>query len=210
MNEGDEIIVFVDADITCPPDWLARLTAPINQGTHDPSTTYRWLIPQRATAPNLYASVINASVTTQGGNVRDNMPWGGSMALSRETFFDLDVPGLFAGSLNDDLRLGKAAKKAGYKVGYVRNLVRPTEINFSWGSFFEFARRQYLQVKVFAPILYFGGNLICSIYLWGFVSIVVALVKGYLWAWVPLILATLARPDPGHDPGKHLPQPLWS
>ena len=191
LTAEDEIIVFVDADIVCPTDWLAKLTAPINRGTHDPSTTYRWLIPKRSTFINQMASVINASVTTQGGHVRDNMPWGGSMAISRPAFLDLDVPQLFAGSLNDDLRLGKAAKKAGYKVGYVRNLVRPTQVDFTLKSFFEFARRQYLQVKFFAPILYFGGNLILAVYFWGFVSIVAAIAMGHLWAWLPLIVATL-------------------
>lgn len=191
LRPEDEILAFVDADIVCPPDWLARLAAPVNQGTHDPATTYRWLVPVLRRVASQFASVINASVTTQGGNVRDNMPWGGSMALSRQAYEDLRVPDLFSGSLNDDLRLGKAAKRAGYRVGYIRNLVRPTEIDFSWGSFFEFARRQYLQVKVFAPILYFAGNLILTIYFWGFVSIVAAITMGYLWAWVPLLIATI-------------------
>lgn len=191
LRPEDEILAFVDADIVCPPDWLSRLAAPVNQGTHDPATTYRWLVPRQRKVASQFASVINASVTTQGGNVRDNMPWGGSMALSRQAYEDLRVPELFAGSLNDDLRLGKAAKRAGYRVGYIRNLVRPTEIDFSWSRFFEFARRQYLQVKVFAPILYFAGNLILAIYFWGFVSIVVAITMGYLWAWVPLIIATI-------------------
>ncbi|MDF1751663.1 MAG: glycosyltransferase family 2 protein [Verrucomicrobiales bacterium] len=191
LTPEDELIAFVDADILCPPDWLAKLTAPINRGTHDPATTYRWLVPANRRPASLFASVINASVTTQGGNVRENMPWGGSMAISRAAFNDLDVPALFEGSVNDDLRLGKAAKKAGYKVGYIRNLVRPSEINFTWAKFFEFARRQYLQVKVFAPILYASSNLIFAIYFWGFVSVVVSIAMGNLWAWVPFIIATL-------------------
>ncbi|MDF1812588.1 MAG: glycosyltransferase family 2 protein, partial [Verrucomicrobiales bacterium] len=191
LTGEDEIIVFVDADIVCPPDWLARLTAPVNRGTHDPATTYRWLVPERNRLASLFASVINASITTQGGNVRENMPWGGSMAISRQVFDDIDVPRLFEGSVNDDLRLGKAAKKAGYKVGYIRNLVRPTMIDFTWGKFIEFARRQYLQVKVFAPILYCGANLILGVYILGFVSIVASIVMGNLWAWVPLIIATV-------------------
>ena len=191
MTSDDEIVVFVDADIVCPENWLAKLTSPINSGKNDPTTTYRWLVPKRMRLASQFASVINASVTTQGGNARENMPWGGSMAISRATFDDIDVPALFDGSLNDDLRLGKAAKKAGYKVGYVRNLVRPTEVDFSWRAFFEFARRQYLQVKIFAPILYLSANLIFLIYFLGFASIVTAIAVGYLWAWVPLVLATL-------------------
>ena len=189
LTPEDKIIAFVDADIICPKDWLSKLADPINRGTHDPATTYRWLVPKKRRVASLYASVINASITTQGGNTRDNMPWGGSMAISRGAFDDLDVPGLFAGSLNDDLRLGKAAKRAGFKVGYIRNLVRPTEIDFNWRRFIEFARRQYLQVKVFAPITYCAGNLILFLYFIGLATVVAAIAKGYLWAWVPLILA---------------------
>ncbi len=191
LEDTDEVIVFVDADIVCPPDWLARLTAPINRGTHDPATTYRWLVPSRARLSNQFASVINASVTTQGGKPRESMPWGGSMAISRSAFEDLDVPGLFRGSLNDDLRLGKEAKREGYRLGFVRSLVRPTEIDFTWGQFFEFARRQYFQVRVYAPITYFWVNVIFLLYLTALGSAIAAVAMGYLFAWVPLILVTL-------------------
>ncbi len=192
LTKEDEIIAFVDADILCPSDWLRRLTAPINVGSHDPATTYRWLVPQRGNLANLFASVINASVATQGGNERDNMPWGGSMAISRQTFDDLDVPSLFSGSLNDDLRLGKAAKRAGYKVGYIRGLVRPTDVNFSWGSFIEFARRQYLQAKIYSPIIYTSINFVFLIYFMALISAVVgAVFMGYLWAYLPIILVTI-------------------
>ena len=191
LTPEDEIIAFVDADILCPEDWLARLTAPINQKTHNPATTYRWLVPAKMRLASQFASVMNASVTTQGGSVRENMPWGGSMAITQGAFNKLNVPQLFTGSLNDDLRLGKAAKKAGYSVGYIRNLVRPTEVDFTWGSLFEFARRQYFQVKIFAPILYTCANFIFLFYILGFFSALYLVITGYLFAWVPLILVAL-------------------
>lgn len=189
LTGDDAIIAFADADIACEEDWLARLVAPINQGTHPLSSTYRWLVPKRPTLPNQLASVINGSITTQGGSELTNVLWGGSMAISRAVFDKLNVPALFAGSLNDDLRLAKAARKAGHKIAFVRSLIIPTLVDFNWRGFFEFTKRQYTQVKFFSPILYTGINLVLGFYVLGAVSIVAALVYGYFYAWIPIAAA---------------------
>ncbi len=189
LNEDDEILVFADGDISMGTDWLARLTAPLNCGTHPLSTTYRWLVPKRPSFPNQLASVINGSITTQGGWEVSNVLWGGSMAMERAIFDDLDVPSLIKGSLNDDLRISKAARKAGNKIGFVRSLVLPTMIDFNWSSFLEFAKRQYTQVKFFSPILYFSTNVLLAAYAIGFFSVIAALIYGMFYAWIPLTAA---------------------
>jgi cellulose synthase/poly-beta-1,6-N-acetylglucosamine synthase-like glycosyltransferase len=185
----DSIVAFADADILLGRDWLARLVAPINCGSHEVCTTYRWLVPKRPTLPNQLACVINAAITTQGGNELTNILWGGSMALSREVFDDIDVPELLAGSLNDDLRISKAARASGRKVGFVRSLILPTPIDFDWRGFLEFARRQYTQFKIFSPILYFATNVVLGFYMLGLASIVAAIVYGYFLAWVPVAVS---------------------
>lgn len=185
----DAIVAFADADILCGEDWLVRLVAPINHGTHELSTTYRWLVPKRPTLPSQIASVINASITTQGGAAWCTFLWGGSMALARPVFDELDVPKLLEGSLNDDLRLSKAARATGRKIAFVRSLILPTPVDFTWKTFFEFARRQYTQVKFFSPILYTGINFVLGFYALGALSIVAALVYGYFFAWIPVAAA---------------------
>lgn len=189
LTRKDAIIAFADADILCGSDWLPKLVAPINQGTHPLSTTYRWLIPKRPTLPNQLASVINGSITTQGGSELTNVLWGGSMAVSRQVFDELDVPSLLSGSLNDDLRLSKAARQQGNKVAFVRSLILPTLIDFNWQTFFEFVKRQYTQVKFFSPILYTGTNIVLGFYVLGAVSIISALIYGYFYAWIPIAAA---------------------
>jgi hypothetical protein len=93
------------------------------------------------------------------------------MAISKNVFDMLDVPSLLEGSLNDDLRLSKAARKAGNRIAFVRSLVLPTMIDFNWKTFLEFAKRQYTQVKFFSPILYTGTNIVLGIYAVGLLSI---------------------------------------
>ncbi|MCB1079688.1 MAG: glycosyltransferase, partial [Verrucomicrobiae bacterium] len=170
LRPEDEIVAFADADIHCGPDWLARLLAPINTGTNPVATTYRYLIPKRPSFVNHVASVINASVATLGGPDRWSSLWGGSMAIARRDFDALDVPHLFSGSLNDDLRLGRAARRSGRRVAFVRSLLMPSPVDFSWASFFEFGRRQYYQVRHFAPIFYKVSHLLTWVYTIGFAS----------------------------------------
>lgn len=189
LKDSDRIVAFADADIHCKRDWLDRLVAPINHGSHRLSTTYRWLVPKRPTLPNQLASVINGSITTQGGSELTNVLWGGSMAITHDLFLELDVPNLFKGSLNDDLRLSKAARKAGNKIAFVRSLIMPTMIDFDWKGFFEFTKRQYTQVKFFSPILYTGTNFVLGFYIIGAMSILTALIYGYFWAWIPIAVA---------------------
>lgn len=189
LTSRDAIVAFADADILCGRDWLARLVAPINRGTHELSTTYRWLVPKRPTLPNQLACVINASIATQAGSAFLTFLWGGSMAVTREVFTELDVPKLLAGSLNDDLRLSKAARATGRKIAFVRSLLLPTPVDFTWGGFFEFVRRQYTQVKFFGPILYTCVNFVFAFYMLGLASIVGAIVYGYFFAWIPLAAA---------------------
>lgn len=189
LDGHDRIIAFADADILCGHDWLKRLVAPLNHGTHPLSTTYRWLVPQRPTTANQFASVINASIATQGGSEHTNVLWGGSMALTRHVFDTLQVPELLRGALNDDLRLSKAARNAGFKIAFVRSLILPTDIDFTWKTFLEFAKRQYTQVKIFSPILYTGVNLLLGLYLIGLISVLAAIAYGYFPAWIPLAAA---------------------
>src|SRR5690606_11701854 len=88
-----------------------------------------------------------------------------------------------------DLRLSKAARKAGNRVAFVRSLILPTMVDFTWGDFFEFVKRQYTQVKFFSPILYTGINLVLGFYILGALSIVAALIYGYFYAWIPVAAA---------------------
>jgi cellulose synthase/poly-beta-1,6-N-acetylglucosamine synthase-like glycosyltransferase len=188
----DAIVAFADADIHSGPEWLSELLAPINAGTHPVSTTYRYLIPRRPTLANLFATVINGSVATLGGPERWSSLWGGSMAIARADFDDLNVPALFAGSLNDDLRLGRAARRSGRRVGFVRKILMPSPVDFTWATFFEFGRRQYYQVRHFAPIYYRVSHFLTWTYVLGFLSAwSLALATSSALAWGVIVFVFL-------------------
>ena len=189
LKPEDKLIAFADADVVFKSNWLVQLLAPLNLGTHQLATTYRWLVPKRPTLPNQFASIINGSIATQGGTELLTVLWGGSMAMGRELFEELKIPQLLSGSLNDDLRISKAARKAGNRIAFIRSLILPTPIDFTWRSFFEFAKRQYTQVKFFSPILYLGVNCVLGFYTLGALSLLTALACGYFYALVPIAAA---------------------
>lgn len=185
VEDSEELIAFADADMLCGSDWLSRLLAPLNSGSHHLVGTYRWFIPETTRFVNLLASVINASVATLGGPEKYTLLWGGSMALTRRTYEDLKVPQLFEGSLNDDLHLSRAGRRAGYRIGYVRSLLVPSPINFDLRSFVEFSRRQYYQVRHYTPKIYTGALVGTGIYTLGWTSSLAAALSGYGAAWIP-------------------------
>lgn len=187
LDAGDRMIAFADADIRCATDWLARLTAPLNAGTHQLASTYRWLVPKRPSLVNHFASVINASVATLGGRDLWSNLWGGSMAITRHDFDELDVPEVFHGSLNDDLRMGEYARTKGRKIAFIKSLLIPSPVDFTWSSFFEFGRRQYYQVRWYSPALYSFSLMLTGIYTLGFVSSLTAILCfHHSLAWIPL------------------------
>ncbi len=183
LGPEDEIVACADADIRCEPDWLARLTAPINLGTHHLSTTYRWLVPERSTLVNHLASVMNASVATMGGPEHLNTIWGGSNAIAMTEFQRLNVPDAISTCLNDDLRVGKHARRNGCRIAYIRSLLRPSKTDLDWASLFEFARRQYYQVRHYSPILYRLSFMITGLYVASWTSAVVMGLSGMSIAW---------------------------
>ena len=122
-----------DADIVGARDWLTRLVSPLNASAADLSTGYRWFIPQTKNLANLIATNLNGAVAMLAGPNWHTLLWGGSMAMTRETYDDLDVPELLRGSLNDDLQISQHARRKGKRLFFVRSLFCPTTPLFPAG-----------------------------------------------------------------------------
>lgn len=186
VNE-DEIVAFADADITCHPDTLKGLVAPINLEQFEVTTTFRWLIPKDSHPATLFGSVINASCATMGGYVFLNTLWGGLMALQRSAFEELNVLGEFSRVLSDDLKLNRIVRRSGRRIAFVRSLIVPSPAQFDWQGLFEFGRRQYFMVKYYSIRLYLSAYVVTVSYLAGLISSILALtLSGNAWAWLPL------------------------
>jgi len=146
-----DILAFADSDICVRPDWLSHLVWPLRQSRYGASTGYRWFIPRTSNLPSLIAACLNGKIAQLLGNMPFNQAWGGSMAVEVRVFREAGIDRLWRKALSDDLSLTRAVKRIGLKLSFVPACLVPSYDSFTWRELFEFARRQFLIARIYAP-----------------------------------------------------------
>ncbi len=118
VASDDEVVVFADADIRPPPDWLRQLVQPLADVTLGASTGFRWYTPSRPTFWSLVRSEWNAVSANVLFDPARNYTWGGSSAVRTEHLAVLDLDTRWREVLSDDLVLTDAVRKAGLKIAF--------------------------------------------------------------------------------------------
>ncbi len=154
LRPEDRIVVFADADIIPPRDWLTRIVAALAPPKVAAVSGYRWLVPDAQNLATLLVCAANASIATLPRLRNLNHAWGGTMALRRETLDALHMESVWQGSISDDLPLTTALKARGEAVVGPRELLLPTRVAYDWRGGLGFARRQYLLLRIYAPGLW--------------------------------------------------------
>ena len=202
-DERSEVFVFVDTDARARPDWLRSLVAPLADERTGAATGYRWFIPSNKPAsPNQSASrdklashlraVWNASIASAlGENSRANFCWGGSTAIRRETFAQLDMAERWRGTLSDDFALTRALQSASLPIHFVPRCLVASHEDCSWRELFEFTTRQLKITRVYAPrlwrIVLVSNLLFVAVFYGG-----LALSASRLWRGLPAAALPLA------------------
>ncbi|MCL2648041.1 MAG: glycosyltransferase family 2 protein [Phycisphaerales bacterium] len=153
---ADDILVFMDADARPHDRWLPALIESLAYPNAGASTGYRLYVPSLRQPSSLLASaqvsVINATIAALLGPAKRNQAWGGSMAITRQNFFDLGIHGAWQNALSDDYVLTLQIKRVHKKeIHFTHACLVPSSATFTWHSFFEFAPRQYKITKVCSP-----------------------------------------------------------
>ena len=154
LRPDDAAIVFADADIVPPADWLMRLIRPLCDPLNDATSGYRWMVPTDEQWSTAFACIANASVATLLRLRPLNVAWGGSTALRRETFDVLDLKTWWDRTLVDDFALTQSVRAHGGYVYGPRYVLVPTPVSYSWTQALAFGRRQYLYVRMYARPLW--------------------------------------------------------
>ncbi|APL93863.1 ceramide glucosyltransferase [Sphingobium indicum] len=143
LRQGDRYLIFIDADIEPPSRLMGRLLFPLVRGKADIVTGYRLLLPEASMAATLVGAV-EMQLATLPRAASATMPWGGAMALTRETAERLDLDAALAGRLSDDMTIGLAGWRAKLRLRPVRDLLvaSPLEGRGALG----FGVRQYRHV----------------------------------------------------------------
>lgn len=164
------VLVFADSDAVPGPMWLGDMVGPLVNPTIGVTTGYRWLAPVGGGLWSNLASVMNASVASLlSGRASLGHAWGGSMAMHADMVSKHDLHGRLNGALTDDFPVSRMCRDAGLRIYFVASCLVPTPAEFSFSSLANFAHRQYLITRVYAPRLYFGALAITWLYVAGLV-----------------------------------------
>lgn len=187
VEQAPKVWVFADSDAIPGSDWLIDLIRPLYSPTVGMSTGYRWIEPalmqdkgSDETYPNFWASVasvINSSGIGFLGKAKYNHAWGGSMALWVDTAIQGDLKGHLQGALCDDYQFSKMVRSLGLRIYFVRSCLVATPASFDWAGLVNFAHRQYLLTRVYAPKLYYGTLLMVGFYVLANLSA----IAGFFW-----------------------------
>lgn len=167
LRPDDSIIVFADADIAPDPYWLARL----NRGLDDAHIVsgYRWLVPTDNRWATAFICVANSSIATAQRRLW-NLAWGGSIAVRRRLLEDLQIERIWDRAVLDDLPLARAVKAQHIGIVGPRDALVQSPASCSWKEAITFGRRQYLFLRMHAPLHWTMAAAVTTIPLIGWVS----------------------------------------
>lgn len=158
VSEADsqcEVLVFVDTDARPGKLWLKQLVAPLVDESLGASTGYRWFVPKHGGFASRLRSVWNASVASALGEDRKkNFCWGGSTAIRRKVFEQLNIRDRWRGSVSDDFTITNVIKEAKLPIHFTPNCLVASVGDCDLAELFEFSTRQIKITRVYAPHLW--------------------------------------------------------
>lgn len=155
VGSNSEVLVFVDTDVRPGPNWLRQLVAPLVDNDLGASSGYRWFIPVEGGLASRLRSVWNASVASAlGDNRNKNFCWGGSTAIRRSVFDQLQVRERWRGSVSDDFTATRVLQDAKLPIHFTPNCLVPAVGDCDFRELLEFTTRQIKITRVYAPHLW--------------------------------------------------------
>jgi hypothetical protein len=192
LNPDVAVIAFADSDAHPGRNWLRCLAWRLL--STDPrlgaATGYRCCVPASAGLGNYFLYAINSSVssmlTPAGPN---NLLWGGSWMIRRETFEQSQLRDAWRGTLSDDMVASRSIRQLGKRIGYEPHITVPSSSDMRFGALMEFVRRQFFMVRNYAPwlwLLLLAAWTVNTLAFWGSLAVAAtAAAAGAAWWWVP-------------------------
>jgi len=197
----DQAWAFADSDAVPGPHWLATIVQPLIEKKRTGVVTgYRWLIPSKQSTGiwSHLASVINSSAACMAsGREGLNQVWGGSLAVLAETAIRGGLKNRLKGALTEDYQFTTMCRDLQMRVFFPNRLLIGSSIALDCRGFFNFAYRQYVLTRVYAPKLFVLVLLILGLYVVGTIvawrSLIEACLNGRtIDHWLPPALALAA------------------
>jgi cellulose synthase/poly-beta-1,6-N-acetylglucosamine synthase-like glycosyltransferase len=185
-DSESKAFVFVDSDARPSEEWLENIVSPLSEEAVGCSSGYRWFVQNRGGVATHLRTAWNASIASSlGANRKSNFAWGGSMALRRDLFEQLDVSAYWIGTLSDDFAITSIVKKAGYGVHFEPKCLTATLGDTGFRDLFEFTTRQMKITRVYSYRHFVISFIGAALFTFTFFPLIVLLfmLEG-TWFWV--------------------------
>ncbi len=187
IDDDVEVIVFADSDIRPYPDWLKNLVQPLRNKRVGVSTGYRWYVPYSGKFWSLIRSVWNMTSANMLFLEDYKFAWGGSMAMRRETFRELNIVEKWKNALSDDMIVTNAVKEQGYAIKFIPRCMVISYDDSSFNKLFGWIVRQMTIISVYDPKFWrttaFGQWLLDLIFYSALIIVVSFLIMGKDIPW---------------------------
>jgi ceramide glucosyltransferase len=188
---ASEAYAFVDSDALTSEHWLRDIIDPLKDQSVGATTGFRWYIPAKGGFWSNVQSAWNAAGTNVMFSERYNFPWGGAMALLKETLKEINIHAIWESAISDDLSLNQSLRDHGYRVAFIPQCTVITYNQTCTRSFVEWAIRQVAITRVFNPQLWDYGLAAYSSFTVLSILAVVSLFAGIVWSAIWLVPAVL-------------------
>jgi len=189
-DESSVAYVFADSDIRPSADWLRDLLAPLNEPETGCSTGYRWFVQETGGFATHMRASWNASIVSALGKRSDsNFAWGGSNAVRRNVFEELDIKGKWRGTVSDDFVITAAIRNSPYAIHFEPKCLTATLGDCSLVDLLEFTTRQMRITRVYSP-----GHFVVSLtgaLLFTLTFFPIAILAPFVSGWRSLALALI-------------------
>lgn len=188
-GDAAEVLAFVDSDARPHAGWLSQLVQRLDDPGVGVSTGYRWFLPSTPTAAAAVLCNINATAASLYTPKTFQPVWGGSWAMRREVYEQIDLEGQWRGRLTDDLVATNVVLAAGLRVEFEPGCMVASPLEATWSTMFAFLRRQYIIGRLYARQWWSLALLATTVNVLGFWGGALAAAVGVLseadWAWAP-------------------------
>ena len=148
-----DVYVFADSDIQPHKKWLQYLVDKLNEDGAGATTGFRWYFPQNITS-SLISTWNMISINGLFYSI-SNYTWGGSTAIKKTVFNDLDVESKWKKGLADDLILTESLKNNMYKIRFIPQCIVESPPDEGIKDFIRWGTRQLTWMRWYYPSLWF-------------------------------------------------------
>ena len=178
VRQRSRILAFADSDVRVTRRWLRALAAPLAEPGVGATTGYRWFAPEPPTFWSLARSVWDAVAFGMMGPGDNRFAWGGSMAVRKDTFLDIDVLEYWKNAVNDDFTLSAAVHAAGLRIAFAPGALAPCFERIGARRLFSWMRRQLTFTRVHDRRLWLSGLVAHVFYCGGMAASIAASLAG--------------------------------